>query len=576
MKKNGPQFTKSRHNTERQTLIQTAVFEKKYKELESRAFADKERLSQIEKAMRLFFNEQPLYIVFVSICNGDTRAVVKKGTGITLKEAWDHAGKNVVNFLKQKPNYNPKWVKVDIVSDIVQKEYADICRDLQISRGYFYRVGISFDENFKRAMIESELNCRMIYDYKEKNISLKQLNQYYKEMGLDGVDRIPDQIFTFQCQGYIYDEMVYQLYDKGYDYGRRILEFVNKEVVHDILEKSSRFLIDQVQSDGKFIYGCYPLLDKNINGYNILRHASSLWGLILGYKILKNDDIREKIDLGIKYLLENIKYYNDTTAFIVDESFGEIKLGGNAVAIIMLTEYMNTFLCNDFSKTIDDLGNGILKLQNNMTGEFYHVLNAADFTGKNKERTVYYDGEAAFALIRLYKHSKDEKWLSAARTTFKYFVENSYSRYADHWLSYAINEYLKFEWNADVFGLGRANVENNLQRIYERDTTYHTFLELLMAAFEMTQHIAEAEATKSKLAGFPMKELTKVIFHRVNHQLNGFIYPEVGMYFKNPVKVVNTFCVRHDAFRVRIDDVQHFIDGYYYFYRYYDSLMKYL
>lgn len=97
-----------------------------------------------------------------------------------------------------------------------------------------------------------------------------------------------------------------------------------------------------------------------------------------------------------------------------------------------------------------------------------------------------------------------------------------------------------------------------------------------MAAFEMTQHVADSESTKNKLVEFNMDELVKVIFHRVKHQLNGFIYPEVGMYFKNPLKVVNTFCVRHDAFRVRIDDVQHFIDGYYYFYRYYDLLVKYV
>ncbi len=552
----------------------SAIFEKKYKELENRIFADTQCVSNIEKSMGLFFKEQPKYIVFVSICNGNTRSIVKKGIGYTLREAWDTAGKNIIRYLKQNPNFNPKWIKADLVSNIVQKDYSSLCNELQIARAYFYREGVSFDENFKNAIIESELNCRMIYDYKEKKISLKKLNQYYSEIGIEARSQIPTRIFTFKCQGYIYDDIVYKLYDEGYNFGRRIVESVNKDVIHDILQKSSNFLINQVQSNGQFIYGYYPLYDINIKGYNILRHASSLWGLILCFKIIKSEEIREKIDLGIKYLLEYIKYYNDRTSFVVDESLSEIKLGGNAVAIIMLTEYMDTFQCNDFNKIIDDLGNGILKLQNSTTGEFYHVLNSADFTAKSKNRTVYYDGEAAFALIRLHKHLKDEKWLNAATTSFKYFVDNQYSQYADHWLSYAINEYLKYQWSDEVFALGRENVEHNLKRIYQRDTTYHTFLELLMAAFEMTQRVTETESTKNKITEFNMDELVKVIFHRVNHQLNGFIYPEVGMYFKKPLKVVNTFCVRHDAFRVRIDDVQHFIDGYYYFYRYYDLLMN--
>ena len=166
--------------------------------------------------------------------------------------------------------------------------------------------------------------------------------------------------------------------------------------------------------------------------------------------------------------------------------------------------------------------------------------------------------------------------MNSATTSLKYFAENQYSQYADHWLSYAVNEYLKYSWNDEIFALGRANAENNLKRIDQRDTTYHTFLELLMAAFEMMRRAAESESIKDELTEHNMNELVNVIFHRANHQLNGFIYPEVGMYFKKPSKVVNTFCVRHDAFRVRIDDVQHFIDGYYYFYRCYDLLVKYL
>jgi hypothetical protein len=268
-------------------------------------------------------------------------------------------------------------------------------------------------------------------------------------------------------------------------------------------------------------------------------------------------------------------YYDAQTAFVIDKTLNEIKLGGNGMAIIMMTEFMETFQTDIFNKMIEALGNGILMLQNKETGEYFHVLNAGDFSPKAKDRTVYYDGEAVFALMRLYRHFKDEKWLNAAKLSFDYFIQNDYHKYADHWLSYAVNEYLRNKWDDRIFKLGIDNLSKNLNRIYRRDTTYHTFLELLMSAFEMVTNAKAINPGAVDKMNLDMKEFVEVIFHRANHQLNGFTYPEMAMYFKSPIKSVNTFCVRHDAFRIRIDDVQHNIDGYYYLYRYYDELIKY-
>ena len=39
--------------------------------------------------------------------------------------------------------------------------------------------------------------------------------------------------------------------------------------------------------------------------------------------------------------------------------------------------------------------------------------------------------------------------------------------------------------------------------------------------------------------------------------------------------VLNSFAVREDAFRIRIDDIQHFMDGYYLYWKNYDRIMQY-
>ncbi len=53
------------------------------------------------------------------------------------------------------------------------------------------------------------------------------------------------------------------------------------------------------------------------------------------------------------------------------------------------------------------------------------------------------------------------------------------------------------------------------------------------------------------------------------------MFPENAMWFEAPETVLNSFAVREDDFRIRIDDVQHFMDGYYLYWKNYDRIMRY-
>ena len=69
--------------------------------------------------------------------------------------------------------------------------------------------------------------------------------------------------------------------------------------------------------------------------------------------------------------------------------------------------------------------------------------------------------------------------------------------------------------------------------------------------------------------------LLKTIYARADRMLNGYFYPEYAMYMENPSRILNTFMVRQDGYRVRIDDVQHNIGGYYQYYKNYEKLVEY-
>src|SRR5699024_10529546 len=104
-------------------------------------------------------------------------------------------------------------------------------------------------------------------------------------------------------------------------------------------------------------------------------------------------------------------------------------------------------------------------------------------------RIVYYDGEAVFSLIRLYQIDKDEKWLDFAKEGMDHFVATDHWKHHDHWLSYAAKEITDYVPEDKYFIFGMNNCNARLNFIYNRDTTYPTFLELTMAAYKLVSKI---------------------------------------------------------------------------------------
>lgn len=515
---------------------------------------------------------QAKYVVFFSVCDTMERASVFCGTGADLRSAWKNADEQVTDFLAGS-NYDPVWVKVDLVYTSDTLEAAELTRAVLAARHEFYRYGVAFDPRFETALLEAELNGAKIYDYDNGGIDLEYLDRYLKKTGQNPLGELPETYTIFQCMGWLCDEdnTVYSLSADGLDYGRRA-ELVDRDYALDLIMNASAFLEAQIREDGSFIYGIYPRFDNEIDNYNIVRHASTLWSLICRYRLAPDEALAEKIDRTIGFMLDYVIYDSEGRAYLYEEKVDEIKLGGCGVAVVALTEYMDVFGNEKYADVCRALGEGILTMLDQSTGEYYHVLNG-DFTRKEALRTVYYDGEATFALCRLYSLTGDPAWLNAAECAVTHFIEADYTQYKDHWVAYSMNEITKhITDNEAYYTFALANAQNNLQEIRDRDTTYHTYLELLMATFEVYDRMIE---NGINVEDFDLRAFLDTISARVDRQLNGYFYPEYAMYMKNPQRILNTFMVRHDGYRVRIDDVQHNIGGYYMYFKNYDKLVTY-
>lgn len=513
------------------------------------------------------------HIVFLSVSNGTARAKVWIGTGKTLDLAWKNAEKQANKVLRHS-GMKPIWVKADVVQSTSTVSADDLAYALQEVESGYFRYGVAFDPSFQAALLEAELNGAGIYDYKNHNIDLEALNDYLTGAGRQTLDALPEEYHLFQCMAWICDEEqnVYQLCSNGYSYGcRQTEDGLSKEEARSLIIEGSHFLENQVQKDGSFVYGYKPCTATVNNDYNILRHAGSVWSMLCAYRLAPSDALAESIRSAIGYLKQQLLYDEAGRAYVYEQKSDEIKLGGCGLAVIALTEYMDVFQNKDYLDICESLGEGILSMFDKQTGSYYHVLNS-DFSRKEEYRTVYYDGEATFALVRLYGLTGNSKWLEAAESAVNHFITADYTQYRDHWVSYSMNEitkYLPDRMEYYVFGL--QNAEKNLEKIRNRETTGPTDFELLMTTFELYQRMLENNLAADS---FDLATFLQTVSERVERQRVACFYPELAMYMKNPQQILSSFMARDHNFRVRIDDVQHSIGGIYLYYKNYDELTR--
>ncbi|MCL2627786.1 MAG: glycosyl hydrolase family 88 [Oscillospiraceae bacterium] len=540
-----------------------------------------------------------VFTVFISVCNKKERALVFHGSGKTISIAWNAAEKRLFDFqkklvVKKKP-YSAVWAKADVVISCEEIKTADLSKIIVKNKWHNYtRVGISFDSGFSKAFLEAEVHGNKMIDYtfSQEDISngnidysanlinLGNINSYLKSCptGVPQIAEVPENITIFTTKGYFCDEdnAVYELYSNNADFGRRLNPYVDDKVINKLIVGASQYLAELIDAHGKFIYGYFPAFGARMNNYNIVRHASTLWSVINLYRISADDSLIPKIDKAVEYMCDCISYKNNQTAYLVDKELDEIKLGADGVAVIMLTEYMDVFNTDKHKKLVADLANGILELQNAETGGFSHVLNAADFSKKDEFRTVYYDGEATFALARAYSCTKDKRFLDAAIAAVEYFIRENYVRHRDHWVAYSLNEITKYVEDTRYFEFALRNIDENLEGIYHRETSFHTYLEMLMTGWQTLTRAKKLGISSDVIKNYDPTRFAQTIYRRARHMLNGYFYPEFAMYMKYPNTVVGSFHVRHHNFRVRIDDVQHFIGGYYFYCMLFDEIREYL
>lgn len=510
-------------------------------------------------------------ILFLSYGPKDQRCSVWHSEKTNLEQA----KKQLLDFINEQFAQSPldDYIKIDVAYNLTKQAWKEV--EQQVHHQFHnnhYRKGIGFDEHCSVAFLEQEIYGKAIirglsYDkpnfFDETNLNYAVKQKYNAPKPQIKLQELQD-IWTFDTYAAFYENEEFINLASGYDVnGIRGISSNKKQHFQHLIEQNSAFLHDQIQENGKFIYGYFSAYDRDIRNYNTVRHCTSVYALLETFEVQNKPEYWPKIHAAIHYALTNFYKEKDSeTAFMIDGKEGEfeIKLGANAAAILMLTKYQEITQKADYQKYAEKLANGILKLIDS-NGSTTHVLNYPDYDLKEKFRIIYYDGEAALALLRLYQINQDSRLLETVKLMFECFIEKRYEKYHDHWLSYCTNELTKICPEDKYFIFGLNNYLKHFIFIKNRKTTYATLLEMLMAAYKMVNRLKEQGRTALFEQAY-MPELQKLIEFRADFQTTGFFYPEMAMYMARPDKILHAFYIRHDRFRVRIDDQEHNLSGY--------------
>ncbi|MAZ09758.1 MAG: hypothetical protein CMN90_08775 [Sutterellaceae bacterium] len=512
-------------------------------------------------------------VLMLSSSNGLERAQVETFVGQSFETGWkalcSHAS---ASFDKTGVDY--AHVRVDRVCEVKRTNWAALKVLLSTTKRNYFSYGIALDPQFEYSFLWGELNGNaMLYGGSEEEFSKLNVGNFEKyarkkygqSFALNHDDEQPVYLFLTQGAYIGTDEIVHHLEEDGVAVGRRQLPDLDVQSSSELVLNASEFLARQVKDNGFFVYGLFPCFNKEIPTYNTLRHASSTYAMIEAWEVTQSAFLKSAIDRSLhcltNELIKQIELSGGIQAAFLVDTGNEIKLGGNAVSILALAKYTELTGTREYIELMEKLAQGIVAMLNPDTRQFVHVLNYPDLTVKEQFRIIYYDGEAAFALMRLYKITRRARWLQAVELAFEYFIAARHWKANDHWMSYCVNELTLYRPKREYFEFGIRNFSNHLDFVLTRITTFPTLLELMMAAQQMLSRLQAMPEFADLYLQVDTEKFYRALHWRANYLTTGYFWPEWAMYFAKPDTLNGSFFIRHHAYRVRIDDVEHYVSG---------------
>jgi len=517
-----------------------------------------------ERSLKGFPADDKKRVLFVSASDGKSPASIGIGEGDGYCKALDVA----LAALSKKPE-SPLWVKIDVLDAMQIRCNEPVTEPLTIQRGI---EGICFPRCSSCAFLPETVVVKKIISeegFLDGEALVREggapARDFFKRiLGVRQVDRL-----DFRTTSFMKDETGFREVSRG----RNAISY-SKEDLENASKRTARYLAGMVEPSGRFVYRYDPLEDRKLGGYNILRHAGTLYSMLEYCQVTRDTKVLEAARRALDYLLEQIHTIRRNgveMACVVED--GEVKLGGNGLGALAVSKYIELTGDREHLPVLQKLCEWMVYVQDT-SGRF--VIHKRDFPDGpvSDFRSSYYPGEAIFGLMRTFEIDGDSRWLEAADAAARYLITvrdrglRDIQLPHDHWLLYGLNELYRhkkdslfsnhaFRIAGAIMGAQNRNLAaaewNGGFGFHPRSTPAATRMEGLGAGYRIA---LAAGNRKQQEALIESLQLGNAFLIRT------VIGPSWAMYMKNPARAVGGVRKSLENFEIRIDYVQHSLSAF--------------
>ncbi|MEF2175794.1 MAG: AMMECR1 domain-containing protein [Candidatus Absconditabacteria bacterium] len=189
---------------------------------------------------------------------------------------------------------------------------------------------------------------------------------------------------------------------------------ISKRVIANRIKLAESWFLENVDPKTKLLnYEYFPSSDSYSTDNNDVRQMGALWSMTELRMFLKSEKLSPLILKTFNHYLQYAKMAEDGE-YVYFDIDGSKKLAYSAFmifALVNMPEY------NNRDEILRLIGNGIVHSQQE-DGSYNTFFYKETYVGKD-----FYPGEAMLALMKLYNHSKDKKYLDSVIKAFPYYRE---------------------------------------------------------------------------------------------------------------------------------------------------------
>lgn len=352
------------------------------------------------------------------------------------------------------------------------------------------------------------------------------------------------------------------------------------------------WLVNTVMEDGKFDYEYFPNQDKGSAGYNIVRHAGSVYGLFEMYHLASEEPaLAADKDRYIDAASRAIGYiYDDTKAPDGAKEPNRRCLVSNnrcdsgSVALTLMTflsrpdpkdvpaQYRDAIYRAEDEEIMGGLGLTLLDMIDG-DGKVFASYREAMRESKVRKEPLYYPGEAMLALLRFHEKTGDERWLKGAQAIgdrqARWYADDRFE-WPDHWVMQGWHPLWsatkRQDYATTAYNMAIHSISEQYPNVWNPWPDYHGAWRRKNDVPRTTRAGSRLEALRGVVhlawdAGEDATAWEQAILDGADHLIEKQYRPENSWYLPNPDKALGAYPMGIVDNHLRIDNNQHALVG---------------